>query len=89
MFVIMLQLDVALTLVALAVVPPMAVAMLRYSGPMAERSYEQQEAEGELYETVEQTLTGLPVVQAFGGEEAAEHALRGGHRPDHARDHRG
>ncbi len=75
MVVIMLQLDVVLTLVALAVIPPMAVAMLRYSGPMADRSYEQQEAEGHLYETVEQTLSGLPVVQAFGQEGAADTRL--------------
>jgi ATP-binding cassette subfamily B protein len=75
MVVIMLQLDVLLTLVALAVIPPMAVAMLRYSGPMADRSYEQQEAEGRLYETVEQTLSGLPVVQAFGQEPAADRRL--------------
>jgi ATP-binding cassette, subfamily B, bacterial len=75
MVVIMLQLDVLLTLVALSVIPPMAIAMLRYSGPMADRSYEQQEAEGRLYETVEQTLSGLPAVQAFAGEPAADRRL--------------
>jgi ATP-binding cassette subfamily B protein/subfamily B ATP-binding cassette protein MsbA len=53
----------------------MAVAMLRYSGAMADRSYEQQEAEGRLYETVEQTLSGLPVVQAFAQEGAADRRL--------------
>src|SRR5262249_6940272 len=35
----------------------------------------QQEAEGELYETVEQTLTGIAVVQAYGGEGAADERL--------------
>jgi ATP-binding cassette, subfamily B, bacterial len=53
----------------------MALAMRRYSAPMADRSYEQQEAEGLLYETVEQTLSGLPVVQAFGQEPAADRRL--------------
>jgi ATP-binding cassette subfamily B protein len=75
MVVIMLQLDILLTLLALAVIPAMAVAMRRYSGPMADRSYVQQEAEGLLYETVEQTLSGLPVVQAFAQEPAAERRL--------------
>jgi ATP-binding cassette subfamily B protein len=75
MVVIMLELDVGLTLLALAVLPLMALAMRRYSGPMTDRSYEQQEAEGELYETLEQTLTGIQVVQAFGQEEAADRRL--------------
>jgi ATP-binding cassette subfamily B protein/subfamily B ATP-binding cassette protein MsbA len=67
---------VELTLVALAVIPPMALIVRRYSGPMTERSYAQQEAEGELYETLEQTLTGIAVVQAFGGESAADARLK-------------
>jgi ATP-binding cassette subfamily B protein len=75
MVVIMLQLDVLLTLLALAVIPAMAVAMRRYSGPMADSSYVQQEAEGRLYETVEQTLSGLPVVQAFAQEPGADRRL--------------
>ena len=75
MVVIMLRLDALLTLMALAVIPAMALAMRRYSAPMADRSYEQQEAEGLLYETVEQTLSGLPVVQAFGQEPAADRRL--------------
>jgi len=75
MVVIMLRLDALLTLMALAVIPAMALVMRRYSAPMADRSYEQQEAEGLLYETVEQTLTGLPVVQAFGQEPAADRRL--------------
>ncbi len=33
---------------------------------MLERSYEQQEVEGEIYDVVEQTLSAIPVVQAFG-----------------------
>jgi ATP-binding cassette subfamily B protein/subfamily B ATP-binding cassette protein MsbA len=76
MLVVMLELDVELTLVALAVIPPMALIVRRYSGPMTERSYAQQEAEGELYETLEQTLTGIAVVQAFGGESAADARLK-------------
>src|SRR5688572_29651674 len=77
MVVIMLRLDLLLTLIALAVIPAMAVAMRRYSAPMADRSYEQQQAEGVMYETLEQTLTGLQVVQAFGREDAADQRLGG------------
>jgi ATP-binding cassette subfamily B protein/subfamily B ATP-binding cassette protein MsbA len=76
MLVVMLELDVELALLALAVIPPMALIVRRYSGPMTERSYEQQEAEGELYETLEQTLTGIAVVHAFGGEDAADARLK-------------
>jgi ATP-binding cassette subfamily B protein/subfamily B ATP-binding cassette protein MsbA len=76
MVVIMLQLDLGLTLLALAVIPPMALIVRLYSAPMTERSYEQQQAEGELYETVEQTLTGIAVVQAYGGEAAADARLK-------------
>jgi ATP-binding cassette, subfamily B, bacterial len=75
MVIVMLALDLELTLVALAVIPPMALIVRRYSGPMTERSYDQQQAEGELYDTVEQTLTGINVVQAFGAEPAADARL--------------
>jgi len=76
MLVVMLELDAELTLVALAVIPPMALIVRRYSAPMTERSYVQQEAEGELYETLEQTLTGIAVVHAFAGESAADARLK-------------
>lgn len=77
MLAVMLALNVGLTILALAVIPPMALIVRRYSGPMTDRSYDQQEAEGELYETIEQTLTGIAVVQAYGGEAAADRRLAG------------
>jgi ATP-binding cassette subfamily B protein/subfamily B ATP-binding cassette protein MsbA len=45
---------------------------------MSERSYEQQEIEGRMYDVVERTLAAIPVVQAFGGEEEAERRFRQG-----------
>jgi ABC-type multidrug transport system fused ATPase/permease subunit len=75
MLAVMLKLDFGLTLLSLAVIPPMALIVRRYSGPMTDRSYDQQQAEGEMYETVEQTLTGIAVVQAYGGEAAADARL--------------
>jgi ATP-binding cassette, subfamily B, bacterial len=77
MLIVMFELDVGLTLVALAVIPPMALITLLYSPPMTERSYDQQAAEGELYDTLEQTLSGITVVKAFAGESAGDRRLRG------------
>lgn len=72
MFVVMWRLDALLTLLALAVVPGMAITLRRYAGPMLDRGYEQQEAEGRLYNIVERTLSAVPVVQAFGQEEESD-----------------
>jgi ATP-binding cassette, subfamily B, bacterial len=69
---IMWQLDPTLTLVSLGVIPLMVFTIRHFAGPMADRSYDQQVAEGEMYETLEQTLTGLPVVQAFQREELGD-----------------
>ncbi|MDQ3643711.1 MAG: ABC transporter ATP-binding protein/permease, partial [Actinomycetota bacterium] len=76
MFTVMLQLDPVLTLLALVVVPPLAMGVRRFSAPMAERDYEQQEAEGRLYGVVEESLSGAATVQAFGGEPREERRFR-------------
>jgi ATP-binding cassette subfamily B protein/subfamily B ATP-binding cassette protein MsbA len=69
MFVVMWQLDSTLTLLALAVIPCMILVFRRYARPMAEMSYTQQEAEGGLYAVIEQTLSAVPIVQAFARED--------------------
>jgi ATP-binding cassette, subfamily B, bacterial len=76
MFAIMVRIDVGLTLLSLAALPLMVLTLRRYSRPMADRSYEQQEAEGVVYTVVEETLAAIPVVQAFTREEAADRRLR-------------
>jgi ATP-binding cassette subfamily B protein/subfamily B ATP-binding cassette protein MsbA len=43
---------------------------------MNELSYKQHEVEGEIYNVVEQTLSSIPVVQAFGREEQGDRRLR-------------
>src|SRR5262245_34896465 len=43
---------------------------------MLQRSYEQHEIEGKSYAVVEETLSAIPVVQAFGREDHAEQRLR-------------
>jgi ATP-binding cassette, subfamily B, bacterial len=72
MFVVMWRLDALLTLLALAVVPGMVLTLRRYAEPMLERGHEQQQVEGRLYNVVEQTLSAIPVVQAFGQEEESD-----------------
>ncbi|MQA31817.1 MAG: ATP-binding cassette domain-containing protein, partial [Luteitalea sp.] len=75
MFSVMWRMEPRLTLVSLAVVPWLALVLHRYMTPMLERSYEQQQAEGRMYEVVERTLSAVPVVQAFGREAACDRAF--------------
>jgi ATP-binding cassette subfamily B protein len=75
MFGIMWQMDATLTVVSLAVVPMMVLTFRRYAQPMMDRSYAQAEVEGRLYSAVEETLSAIPVVQAFGAEERADRRL--------------
>jgi len=77
MFGILWNIDARLTLAALAVVPFMALALGRYARPMMDRSYEQQEAEGKIYDVVEQTFSAIPAVQAFGRESFNEQRFAG------------
>jgi ATP-binding cassette subfamily B protein/subfamily B ATP-binding cassette protein MsbA len=72
MFIVMWRMEPRMTLMAMAVVPWMAYVLRRYMAPMLDRSYAQQEAEGRLYDVVEQTLSAMPVIQAFNGERARD-----------------
>src|ERR1043165_6783083 len=72
MFAIMWRIDSSLTLLALAVAPCMMLVFQLYARPMMERSYEQQEIEGRIYDVVEQPFSAMPVVQAFGREDLNE-----------------
>jgi ABC-type multidrug transport system fused ATPase/permease subunit len=65
MLLVLWRLNPGLTILSVAVVPLMALAFRRYAQPMMERSWEQQEIEGRMYDVVEQTFTAIPVVQAF------------------------
>ena len=68
MFGVMWRLDQALTLIALLVVPWLAVVFRFYAVPMMELSYQEQEADARIYEQAEQTFAAIPIVQAFGHE---------------------
>ncbi len=72
MFTVIWQMDRTLTLLSLGVVPYMVWVLRRYTQPMVQRGHAQQEVEGQLYNVVEQTLSAMPVVQAFGREEHNE-----------------
>jgi ATP-binding cassette subfamily B protein/subfamily B ATP-binding cassette protein MsbA len=72
MFLFMWQMDPKLTLLALVVVPYLALVFRFYARPMAERGFAQQEIEGKIYDVVEQTFSAMPAVQAFGREELNE-----------------
>ncbi len=69
---VMFQISRGLTLLALSVIPLMALAFIRYAKPMLELSYTQSNAEGALYDVVEETLSAVPVIQAFGREDRGE-----------------
>ncbi len=76
MFAIMWQMDAALTLLSLTVLPIMILSLRLYAGPMLERGYAQQEIEGRVYGIVEETLSAIPVVQAFGREDDSDRRFR-------------
>ena len=75
-FLVLWRLNWPLTLAALAVVPLMALAFRIYARPMLETSCRQQEADGRTYAMLEQTLSAVPVVQAFGREAHADEQFR-------------
>ncbi len=76
MFSIMWRIDVKLTLLAVAVAPWMVVLFRLYAKPMLDRGAAQQEAEGKIYEVVEQTFSAMPVVQAFSREAVNDGRFR-------------
>ena len=76
MFAIMWRMNSTLTLLSLTVLPFMIVVFRRYAQPMLERGYEQQGVEGRLYNLVEQTLSSIPVVQAYTREDENERVFR-------------
>lgn len=76
MFGVMWNLSPALTLLALAVAPLMALTLKWYARPMMETSYVQQTAEGQMYDVVHDSLTAMPLIQSFGREDLGELKLR-------------
>lgn len=76
MFVIMWNLHVGLTLVALVAALPIPFLIRALSPKMTEYTYQHQQSEGRVMSVAEQTLTGLPVVQAFSQEDRQQNEFR-------------
>jgi ATP-binding cassette, subfamily B, bacterial len=76
MFVVMWKISPMLTLLSLGVLPLIVLALKVCMKPMQERSYVQQEQEAKIYEVIEQTLSSVSVVQAFGAEAREEARFR-------------
>jgi ATP-binding cassette subfamily B protein/subfamily B ATP-binding cassette protein MsbA len=76
MFVIMWQLEPTLTLVALAVLPFLAIVIRYMAGPIKNRARESRDYEGQLTSVVEQTLGAMPAVQAFTREHIEQQRFR-------------
>src|SRR5437588_5291275 len=76
MFVVMWSLEPTLTLVALSVVPFLAVVIRFLARPIKDRARESRDYEGKLTSVVEQTLGAVPAVQAFTRERIEEQRFR-------------
>ncbi len=66
MFIIMFNMNREMTLIALLAAVPIPFMIRLFAPQMAEKTYTHQKSEGNLISVAEQTLSGLPVVQAFG-----------------------
>jgi ATP-binding cassette, subfamily B, bacterial len=73
---VMASLDLTLTLVALAVAPFMAGASLLMGRPQRLAARARREIEGRIQSHVQQTLSGIQVVQAFAQEERESERFR-------------
>lgn len=69
MIFLMAQLDVKLTVIALLVAPFMVVASLLIGKPLRLAAQLKREIESRIQSHIQQTLTGIPVVQAFVQED--------------------
>ncbi|WP_428939317.1 ABC transporter ATP-binding protein [Fontivita pretiosa] len=76
MVIIMWKLDPGLTLAAVAVMPMLILTLRLYAKPMMDRSYEQQQVEGQIYDRIEETFGAIPVVQAFAREQYHDRQFR-------------
>jgi ATP-binding cassette subfamily B protein/subfamily B ATP-binding cassette protein MsbA len=76
MFVVMWQLDHLLSQLSLLVAPLIVLLIWVFNKPMIERTYQHQQFEGEIMALGEQTLTALPIVQAFGREAHEDERFR-------------
>jgi ATP-binding cassette subfamily B protein/subfamily B ATP-binding cassette protein MsbA len=72
MLVVMWQLSPTMALIAMGLVVPLGGITKWLARPMSERRYQEMELQGDVMSLAEQTLTAIPIVQAFGREELEE-----------------
>lgn len=68
MFYVMAKIDLVLALVAFAVVPLLGVILTFYAKPMNDTTMDQYNKQGVLSAFVQQSLTSMKIIQAFGRE---------------------
>jgi ATP-binding cassette, subfamily B, bacterial len=76
MFIVMIQMNVPLTLIAMLVAPVIALVQKRYYQPMQRCLREQHEREAAMLSEAEQSLTAVPMIQAFRAERDRVERLR-------------
>ena len=84
MLFVMWQLSPVLTVFALVLAVPLGLTTKFFAGPMSERVYQEQELQGELMALAEQTMSAVPVVQAFGREATEDRRFRGLSKSQHS-----
>lgn len=76
MFSVMWQISQSLALFAIGLVLPLVLVVRFFAGSMTDRKYQEWELQGEISSLAEQTLTAIPIVQAFGREEREDDRFR-------------
>lgn len=69
MCVVMWNLSPSLAVFAFLLIFPLALVIKFFARPMSQRKFEEWEVQGEMSSFVEQNLSAMPVVQAFGRED--------------------
>ncbi|WP_445627135.1 ABC transporter ATP-binding protein [Nostoc sp. DSM 114167] len=76
MFGVMWQINQLLSLLSLTIAPLIILLIWVFNQPMTERTYQYQQFEGEIVALSEQTLTAIPIIQAFGREAHEDERFR-------------
>ena len=76
MFAVMWQINQLLSLLSLMIAPLIILLIWVFNQPMTERTYQYQQFEGEIVALSEQTLTAIPIIQAFGREAHEDERFR-------------
>jgi ATP-binding cassette subfamily B protein/subfamily B ATP-binding cassette protein MsbA len=77
MLFVMWQLSPAMALLALGLVLPLGLITRWLARPMSDHRYREMELQGEMMALAEQTLTAVPIVQAFGREQHEQRRFEG------------